>query len=114
MLAVILNNVYIGDAWVARECICRCKSRAWKHENTTEALKYRNLERVLDAKVMKNQSQRISQWMVFSKKVSMTKLIRGCDGVKLSSLTTCAVFIQVKTSHLCRCFVSLNLRALCQ
>jgi hypothetical protein len=50
MLASILQNVYIDPALVANEYLRRCKAGMWKKENTEEALKCWNLERVLEAK----------------------------------------------------------------
>ena len=51
MLGTILNSVYIDMDWVAQEYLRRCKAGAWKPENTAEALKCWNLERVLSAEV---------------------------------------------------------------
>ena len=52
LLASILQNVYIDEEWVAREYPKRCKEGAWKKENTQEALKCWNLERVIDAELL--------------------------------------------------------------
>ena len=52
LLASILQNVYIDEEWVAREYPKRCKEGAWKKENTREALKCWNLERVIDAELL--------------------------------------------------------------
>jgi hypothetical protein len=49
MLASIVHTVYIDNAWVAAEYLRRCKARTWKKENTVEAVKCWNLERILDA-----------------------------------------------------------------
>lgn len=49
MLACILRTVYIDLELVAKEYIQRCKVGAWKTENTEDALKCWNLERILDA-----------------------------------------------------------------
>jgi hypothetical protein len=49
MLASIVHTVCIDDAWVAAEYLRRCKARTWKKENTVEAVKCWNLERILDA-----------------------------------------------------------------
>jgi hypothetical protein len=49
MLAFIVHTVYIDDAWVAAEYLRRCKAGAQKKENTVEAGKCWNLERILDA-----------------------------------------------------------------
>ena len=49
MLASIIDTFYIDDAWVAAEYLRRCKARIWKKENTVEAVKCWNLERILDA-----------------------------------------------------------------
>ena len=38
MLVSILQNVYIDPEIVAKEYLQRCKSGAWKKENTEEAL----------------------------------------------------------------------------
>jgi len=51
LLGTILNSVYIDMDWVAQEYLRRCKAGAWKPENTAEALKYWNLELVLNAEV---------------------------------------------------------------
>ena len=55
MLAKIMPKVYIDKAWVAKEYLRRCKEGAWKEENTTEALKCWNLERILDAELLGKQ-----------------------------------------------------------
>ena len=52
MLASILNNIYIDDEWVAREYMKRCKDGTWKKENTRDARKCWNLERVIQAELM--------------------------------------------------------------
>ena len=52
MMASILNKVYISKEWVAKEYLRRCRKGAWKKENTEEALKCWNLERILDADLM--------------------------------------------------------------
>ena len=52
LLASILQNVYIDEEWVAREYLKRCKEGASKKENTREALKCWNLERVIDAELL--------------------------------------------------------------
>ena len=49
MLASIVHTVYIDNAWVAAEYLRRCKAGTWKKENTVEAVKCWNLERILDA-----------------------------------------------------------------
>ena len=49
MLASIIQSVYIDDDWVAQQHIEHCKKRSWKKENTEEALKCWNLERIIDA-----------------------------------------------------------------
>ena len=50
LLANILRNVFIDPEWVAAEYLRRCKKGAWKKENTVDAMKCFNLERILDAK----------------------------------------------------------------
>lgn len=52
MMASILQKVYIDKEWVAKEYLQRCKKGAWKKENTEEALKCWNLERIIDADLM--------------------------------------------------------------
>mmetsp|Transcript_16499 Transcript_16499/g.26943 ORF Transcript_16499/g.26943 Transcript_16499/m.26943 type:complete len:137 (+) Transcript_16499:151-561(+) len=52
MMASILQKVYISKEWVAKEYTRRCKKGAWKKENTEEALKCWNLERIIDADLM--------------------------------------------------------------
>ena len=52
MMASILQKVYISKEWVAKEYLRRCKKGAWKKENTEEALKCWNLERIIDADLM--------------------------------------------------------------
>ena len=49
MLASIIQNVYIDNDWVAQQYIERGKRGSWKKENTEEALKCWNLERIIDA-----------------------------------------------------------------
>ena len=53
MLASMLPKVYIDMEWVSKEYLRRCKAGAWKKENTEEALKCWNLERVLDAELQR-------------------------------------------------------------
>ncbi len=48
-LASIIQNVYIANDWVAQHCIERGKRGSWKTENTEEALKCWNIERIIDA-----------------------------------------------------------------
>ena len=52
MMASILQKVYISKEWVVKEYLRRCKKGAWKKENTEEALKCWNLERIIDADLM--------------------------------------------------------------
>jgi hypothetical protein len=49
VLAAIVHTVYIDNALVAAEYLRRCKARAWKKENTVEAVKCWSLECILDA-----------------------------------------------------------------
>ncbi len=49
MLASIIQNVYIDNNWVAQQYIERSKKGSQKKENTEEALKCPNLERIIDA-----------------------------------------------------------------
>jgi hypothetical protein len=42
-------SVYIDNTRVAAEYLRRCKARAWKKENTKEAVKCCNLKCILDA-----------------------------------------------------------------
>ena len=49
MLASIIQSVYIDPEWVANKYLKRCKPGSWKKENTVEALKCWNLERILKA-----------------------------------------------------------------
>ena len=51
MLASIVHTVYIDDALVAAEYLRRCKAGSWKKENTVEAVKCWNLERIIDAEL---------------------------------------------------------------
>lgn len=48
-LGFMVHRVYIDIEWVAREYLRRCKAGVWKKENTEEALKCWNLERIIDA-----------------------------------------------------------------
>ena len=52
LLASILRNVYIDDEWVAKEYLKRCKEGAWKEENTKDAAKCWNIERVIQAELL--------------------------------------------------------------
>ena len=52
MMASILNKVYVDKELVAKEYLKRCKKGARKKENTVEALKCWNLERIIDAELM--------------------------------------------------------------
>ncbi len=49
MSALIIQSVYIDNKWVAQQYIKWCKKGSWKKENTEEALKCWNLERIIDA-----------------------------------------------------------------
>jgi hypothetical protein len=49
MLASIIQNVYCDKNWVALQYIERSMKGSWKKENTEEALKCWNLERIIDA-----------------------------------------------------------------
>ena len=49
LLLNIVQNMYIDPEWVASEYLKRCKKGAWKKENTVDALKCFNLERILTA-----------------------------------------------------------------
>ncbi len=49
MLASIIQNVYIDNNWVAHQYIERSKKGSLKKESTKEALKYWNLECIIDA-----------------------------------------------------------------
>jgi hypothetical protein len=49
MLASIIQSVYIDIHWAAQRYIERCKKGSWKKENTEEASKCWNLERIIDA-----------------------------------------------------------------
>ena len=49
MLTSIVQNVFIGDKWVANEYLERCKKGKWTKMNDDEALKCWNLERIIDA-----------------------------------------------------------------
>jgi hypothetical protein len=49
MLASIIQNVYCDKNWVALQYIERSKKGSWKKENTEEASKCWNLERIIDA-----------------------------------------------------------------
>jgi hypothetical protein len=49
MLASIIQSVYIDNKCVAQEYIEQCKKGSWKKENTEDALKCWNLERIIDA-----------------------------------------------------------------
>ena len=42
----------MSKEWVAQEYLRRCKAGAWKPENTAEALKCWNLERIIEAKLL--------------------------------------------------------------
>ena len=56
LLESILRNVYIDDEWVAKEYLKRCKEGAWKKENTKDAVKCWNLERVIEAELLGKQA----------------------------------------------------------
>ncbi len=49
ILASIIQSVFIDNHWVAQQHIEQCKKGSWKKENTEEALKCWNLERIIDA-----------------------------------------------------------------
>jgi hypothetical protein len=49
MLASIIQSIHIDNHWVAQQYIEQCKKGIWKKENTEEALKCWNLERIIDA-----------------------------------------------------------------
>ena len=49
MLASIVDNAYVDVDFVVKKCLERCKKGTWKKENTEEALKCWNFERVIDA-----------------------------------------------------------------
>ncbi len=49
MLASIIQSVYIDNKCVAPQYIEQFKKGSWKKENTEEALKCWNLERIIDA-----------------------------------------------------------------
>ena len=49
MLKSIIQNAYIDNDCVAQQYIERGKRGSWKKENTEEALKCWNLERIIDA-----------------------------------------------------------------
>ena len=49
MLSNIVQSVFIDPECVTTEYLRRCKAGAWKKENTVEALKCYNLERILTA-----------------------------------------------------------------
>ena len=51
MLASIAHTVHIDDALVAVEYLKRCKVGSWKKENTVEAVKCWNLERIIDSEL---------------------------------------------------------------
>ena len=53
LLASNLPKIFLDKEWVAEEYLRRCKAGAWKKENTIEALKCWNLERVLDAELQR-------------------------------------------------------------
>ncbi|KAL7547535.1 hypothetical protein ACHAWF_010819 [Thalassiosira exigua] len=55
LLLSILQNVYIDDDWVAKEYLRRCKDGAYNKENTNNALKCWNLERVIEAELLGKQ-----------------------------------------------------------
>jgi len=55
LLASIIQHVYIDQEWVAKEYLRRCKEGLWKEENTKDALKCWNLERILDAELLGKQ-----------------------------------------------------------
>ncbi len=44
IMALIIQNVYIDNDWVAQQYIEQGKRGSWKKENTEEALKCWNLE----------------------------------------------------------------------
>ena len=52
LLALILRNIYIDDEWVAKEYLKRCKEGAGIEENTKDAAKCWNLERVIQTELL--------------------------------------------------------------
>ena len=52
LLVSILRNVYIDDERVTKEYLKRCKEGAWKEENTKDAAKCWNIERVIGAELL--------------------------------------------------------------
>ena len=54
MLAAMLQKVYIDLEWVAKEYLRHCQEKAWDVQITEDALKFFNLERILDAKLIGN------------------------------------------------------------
>ncbi|KAL7480488.1 hypothetical protein ACHAW6_006177, partial [Cyclotella cf. meneghiniana] len=48
-LGSILNIVYIEPEWVAKEYLCCSKKGSWKEESNKEALKFWNLEHIIEA-----------------------------------------------------------------
>ena len=91
MLASVVHTVYIDDAWVAAEYL-RSKAGTWKKENTVEAEKCWNLERILDAEPVDSQCQKNSQWMTWSMTTTWAALNDHLFAVKQ--------YICVKTYHL--------------
>ena len=51
MLASIVGTVYIDEALVAAEYLKGCKVGSWKKENTVEAVKCWNLERIINSEL---------------------------------------------------------------
>jgi hypothetical protein len=51
MLASIVHTIYIVDALVAAEYLKRCKVGSCKKENTVEAVKCWNLERIINSEL---------------------------------------------------------------
>ena len=51
LLVVILTKVYIDVKWVTKEYLRWCKTETWKKENIMNALKFWNLECIIDAEL---------------------------------------------------------------
>lgn len=49
MLSSIMQNMFIDVDWVAKEYISRTNRGQWKKENTVDALKCWNLERIIES-----------------------------------------------------------------
>ena len=85
MLVSIIQSVDIDNHWVAQQYIEWCKKGSWKKENTKEALKWWNLERIIDAK----QQRKDAPSELKLEDLSNDKAVREGDNTKDAEEVTC-------------------------